>query len=95
MKIKDVKILDCMENECIYNKNNQCHTRAITIGSECACCDTFMKGSKKCGFEKTTGIIGACRVADCMYNESMECNADGVHIEVHSNHPDCVTFKQK
>jgi hypothetical protein len=95
MKTMDVQILGCNEKDCIYNKNSQCHTKAITIGSDCACCDTFMKGKNEAGFENVTGIVGACRVSDCMHNESMECQADGIQVAMHSKHPDCVTYKQK
>lgn len=93
MKISPV--VDCSAVGCIYNVNKQCHTPAITVGSPEATCDTFMNGQQKAGEMDVTGGVGACRKSDCMYNESLECHANGIHVMVHQEHADCITFSAK
>ncbi|MEN8257586.1 MAG: DUF1540 domain-containing protein [Thermodesulfobacteriota bacterium] len=39
-----------------------------------------------------TGSVGACRLENCSFNESLECTADGIHVGVHSGDPECETF---
>lgn len=93
MATKMPKILSCSVKECSYNKNNECHTPAITIGGPGphAACDTFVKMSKKGGINDIGGV-GACKVDDCKFNQSLECGATGINVGYHSDHADCTTF---
>jgi 4-diphosphocytidyl-2C-methyl-D-erythritol kinase len=89
------KILDCSVLECVYNKNQQCHTMAITVGSDCPMCESYMSAASKGGAETITGGVGACHQGDCTFNKSFECNANGIHVGKHSDHADCETYKPK
>jgi Domain of Unknown Function (DUF1540) len=92
MPFQMIKILDCDATECAYNSNRQCHTGAITVGSDHPQCDTFIKLSHKGGAGDVLGAVGACRVEACKYNQALECAAPGIHIHQHANHADCATF---
>jgi len=87
-------ILECDAIECAYNKNRQCHTHAITVGDEEPCCDTFYSAQNKGGIQEVTGHVGACKVDDCVYNKSLECTAQGIHVVMNVDHPDCGTYKK-
>ena len=94
--MKMAPITDCEVQECSYNMNKRCHTLAITIGdSGCPCCDTFIKAPKKGGDADTIGGVGACRSESCMHNESLECTASGIMVDMHSGHADCRTFAMR
>lgn len=92
------KISACDQTDCAYNKHNACHTLAITVGGvedECAMCDTYMNSPKRGGVEDATGGVGACKVDDCKFNESFECNAGSIKVAPHQGHPDCTTYQSK
>lgn len=89
------RVVDCDMTDCAYNEKKLCHAMAINVGfgSPCATCHTFMKQTKKAGYTDTTGGVGACKVGDCKFNESLECTSPGgIHIGKHSAHADCKTF---
>lgn len=92
------KISGCDVTECSYNINSQCHTLAITVGDaggECAMCDTYVDMPLKGGGMDITGGVGACKVDDCQYNESLECAANSIKVGKHQGHPDCMTFEPR
>lgn len=98
MEKQMVKINSCNVTQCSYNKHNSCHTMAITVGGPsdpCPCCDTYLESSQKGGIMDVQGGIGACKVENCSYNQSLECTASGVDVGMHQSHPDCVTFKPR
>ncbi len=86
------KILSCTVSECAYNISNECHTMAITVGSDHPACDTFYKSSSKGGAPDFTGGVGACRVENCTHNKTLECSASGINVGPHAGHADCRTF---
>ena len=86
------KILDCTMSDCSYNKNKECHTMAITIGGAHAMCGTLLKAAQKGGVDDMTAGVGACQIANCKYNRNLECTASGIHVGMHSEHADCITF---
>lgn len=94
-KILMSKVLDCIVTECAYNVGKQCHTPAITVGSDCPMCDTYTDGKEKGGEEDVIGGVGACRMGDCKFNESLECSAPGIHVTKHSEHAECGTYEEK
>jgi hypothetical protein len=69
---------------------------AITVGDEkAAMCDTFWprKETKvKAGDPTQTGHVGACRMSDCMYNDRLQCAAEGITVGHKSESPQCLTF---
>ena len=86
------KISKCSVNMCAYNKDQQCHALAITVGDQDdPQCDTFLPSGSKGGDMGTTGKVGACKVSVCRFNESLECigRADrGRHEAEHGLLPD-------
>jgi hypothetical protein len=90
------KVLDCLMLDCAYNMTRQCHAMAITVGGGmCPLCDTVIKAEKKGGVADMTGSVGACKVEDCKFNESLECSAGGIHVALHEQHAECGTFKKR
>ncbi len=88
------KISKCSVEQCCYNKGQQCHALAITVGdSDDPRCDTFMPASSKGGDATTTGKVGACKVGVCRFNESLECSAGQIEVGVKSNMAYCLTFE--
>lgn len=91
------KVLNCTVEGCVYNKDEQCHALAITVGdSTCPMCDTaLLTSGKKGGVMEATGGVGACRVDTCKFNNSWECAAQAINVRFHSNHADCATFRAR
>ncbi|MEW5895647.1 MAG: DUF1540 domain-containing protein [Candidatus Omnitrophota bacterium] len=90
------RIISCDAIQCAYNTNRQCHTVGITVGDgKCPLCDTALKADQKGGISDMTGGVGACKVAICEYNESLECTAPGINVCMHEDHPECCTFEQR
>lgn len=90
------KIIDCEALQCAYNKDGKCHALAITVGDDEPCCDTFFnQREQKGGFTDSIGCVGACKVAECEYNNSLECTAPGIHVVMNVDHPDCGTFEPR
>jgi hypothetical protein len=92
---KASRIIECREEDCIYNRSEKCHTPGITVGDRHPECDTFMNSSAEGGYDDVEGMVGACKVSGCRHNSSMECTADGIKIGNHHGHPDCLTFEEK
>ena len=90
-------ITECDVTNCAYNKHNSCHTLAITIGGPEVCpqCDTFVDSAQPGGVPDMRAGVGACKVAACMHNVSLECNASSIKVGRHMGHPDCKTFLAK
>lgn len=86
------KISKCDVTECSYNKKNECHAMAITIGGLHAICDTFLKTNIKGGVADMIGGVGACKIDMCKFNKSLECSASVINVGHHSDHADCKTF---
>jgi hypothetical protein len=93
--MKTVNVLDCSVLKCAYNISNKCHTPAITVGSMCPRCESYMKGSAKGGDPGVNGMVGSCHESSCKFNESLECGAPGIHIGEHMWHADCKTFAKR
>ena len=54
-------------------------------------CDT-MTISKNHSRRLETAGVGACRSANCIYNEDLECQAEGVDVGVWAGQALCITF---
>ncbi len=88
------KIIKCNAEECSYNKQQQCHALAITVGDDSQPrCDTFLSSSQKGGDMATSGQVGACKVAVCKYNQSLECNAGQIEVGNKAGTAFCLTFE--
>jgi len=89
MKMPEVKMCDA--TECYYNKESQCHANAITVGSPCPRCDTYVKAAEH-GIPADTGLVGACHESDCKFNQQLSCQAPGIQVGHHLDHADCKTY---
>lgn len=90
------KVFECMMTDCAYNTDKKCHAMAITVGGgRCPLCDTVMKASKKGGVMDMNGSVGACKVENCQFNDSLECDAGGIRVTMHQQHAECATFKSR
>lgn len=87
-------IKSCSVTNCAYNKHQSCHTLAITVGgpSEGAFCDTFFGTTQKGGIIDTRGGVGACKMAECKHNDSLECQAGSITVGWQKDHADCQTY---
>jgi len=92
MQMPNVK--KCDVSECAYNKNDQCHALAITVGDEThPQCDTFCFSQSKGGDPAGMAGVGACKVSSCAFNQSLECQAKGIDVGYNEDKIDCLTFK--
>lgn len=88
------EIRSCSVRECFYNEDNMCHANAVTIGSPCPQCDTFIQSNEHAE-PASVGRVGACHEADCVYNEMLSCTALGVTVGHHDGHADCFTYASR
>lgn len=83
---------ECDMTRCAYNHQQNCHARAITVGSGIhAMCDTFFGSTRHCLNTAISAGVGACKVSACDYNDDYECQADSIHIGVISGKAQCLT----
>jgi hypothetical protein len=90
-------VAQCRVADCAYNKEQECHAYAITVGGDAdhPQCDTFVHASVKGGDPGITAGVGACKVAGCAFNESLECSADNIDVLYEGSEPDCGTFQPR
>ena len=93
--MKTAKVKNCEVSECAYNLDSKCHALAITVGGDALHpkCDTFCKSSVKGGNLKKSASVGACKVTECIFNGSLECQASQITVGYRQNEIDCLTFK--
>ena len=86
-------VTKCMASECSYNVNSNCHARAITIGDSVRPgCDTFLKGPRHIAHAQRIAGIGACKIANCKFNDDLECVADNIQVGMIQSAANCTTF---
>ena len=86
----------CEANDCAYNRDSQCHAKAITIGDGVnPKCDTFCMAARKGGDAATMAGVGACKVSICAYNSNLECLAPKITVGYSEQEPDCLTFEPR
>ncbi len=86
-------VSECSVAGCSYNHDG-CHAFAVTItdkgaGAECG---TFIPLGAKGGLDKVVARVGACQQADCVHNESLECQAPAVRVGPGADQADCLTY---
>ena len=88
------KVMSCSATECSYNKANECHAVAITVGGhKNPLCDTFYNSGRKGGVAGINGGVGACRKEDCRFNTDLECMASrGISVAMSEGQANCSTF---
>jgi hypothetical protein len=92
------QIQSCDMTDCDYNKRKQCHAMAVTIGDgDNPRCDTFWVATgrkEKSGDPTQIGHVGACRVSQCLYNDRLQCMAEGIMVGLKEKNsaPMCLTY---
>jgi hypothetical protein len=73
-----------------------CHAPAITVGGsgDHPACDTYCDAGIK-GGAASMAEVGACKVSECRYNQSLECRAPGIVVGPAQDEADCLTFERK
>ena len=86
----------CTAQACGFNKDMGCHARAITVGDENnPGCDTFLAVPDITAHAKSVGRVsgvGACKVADCKFNDDYECMADEIIVGFNNTKASCQTY---
>ena len=88
------EVSGCAATQCAYNVGGDCKAQAITVGDGVhPACDTFIQAESH--HTDWTGHAGvaACKVSACRHNRDYECRADGIRVDRHDGHADCVTFE--
>ena len=91
------KVTECTVEKCSYNAERQCHALAITVGDSGGepACDTYFPALQQGGVMEATAGVGACKTADCQYNQDFECAAENIAVGLQENQPDCLTYSSK
>ena len=88
------KVIKCEVSDCAYNRDNCCHTMAITIGDGMnPRCDTFCHSTSKGGDIESIASVGACKVSACKHNNALECQTSEICVGYGDQGPDCLTFE--
>jgi hypothetical protein len=87
----------CQVTQCCYNVERMCHALAITIGGDGVHpeCDTYCGYRTKGGDLATLAGVGACKVSECQFNQSLECTASGITVGPGQDEADCLTFRSR
>lgn len=93
--IEMAQVKQCQAKQCAYNMNSMCHARAITVGNmQQHLCDTMIMSKQHTQRAETAGV-GACRSANCIHNEDLECQAEGINVTLSGGQASCGTFAAK
>ena len=86
----------CEATNCAYNVVGTCNARAITVGNQVhAACDTFLFDAEHVGPRTESAGVGACKMSGCRHNRDFECEAPSIHVGMHADHADCLTFEAR
>lgn len=86
----------CSIRNCAYNKDNECHARAITIGdgTHPGCDTSFLEASTHTHAKSLAGV-GACKVSSCLFNNDLECSADSITVSMKKKTIQCMTYQTR
>ncbi|MDH4202037.1 MAG: DUF1540 domain-containing protein [Phycisphaerae bacterium] len=88
------RVRECGAIGCSYNTDNKCHAFAITIGDTVhPTCDTLCQSILKGGDSEVTAHVGACKVASCVHNSSLECECSEIEVGYQGSEVDCLSFE--
>ena len=89
------EVKTCTVQQCFYQRNEECHAHAITVGHTEPNCDTFAQTQSKID-KAGAGEVGACHVIQCSYNDKMFCHAcDDIVVNMVGDKAICSTFRQR
>ncbi|MEH0936328.1 DUF1540 domain-containing protein [Micromonospora psammae] len=90
------RVQECTVVSCAYNRTNDCHAFAITVGSsDHARCHTFVELPVRGGIEQLIAQVGACSRSDCRHNSELECHAPAITVAPDEDMADCVTYQSR
>ena len=91
------KVMECSAGNCAYSTDKRCHAMAITVGepSGDSSCDTFFTAKRYGGVMDMTAGVGACKLADCKFNQDYECSASSISVGMQKGQPDCMTYEAR
>jgi hypothetical protein len=97
MAMRMPEVAECSVTSCAYNSEQNCHAMAITVGDDTddPTCDTFFEADMSGGVKDVIAGVGACKAADCQYNDSLECTAPNIHVGFKEDQVDCLTFDMR
>jgi len=89
-------VAKCSVRQCVYNQNQNCHAKAITVGDSIVPgCDTFFEARQHAREVKTIAGVGACKVKNCAHNEDFECRADSIMVGLAMDGVSCLTYSAR
>ena len=89
-------VRECEATGCSYHADNVCHAFAITIGDQAKpMCDTICQSSIKGGDSEIMAGVGACKVASCVHNSSLECGCSEITVGYQGTEVDCLCFESQ
>lgn len=98
MTTKTIEMPDvatCDARDCAYNKEGNCHARAITVGHGVhPGCDTFLASQEHSRRTERAGV-GACKVKSCKHNDDFECHATTIQVGRRQDGIECLTFTSR
>ena len=93
MTIDMPTVSNCDITDCAYNREHNCHARAITIGDGMhPGCDTYFENKSHTLRSKQLAGVGACKVSACKYNSDFECSAEDIFVGKDKSRVVCMTF---
>lgn len=90
-------VAQCVVSDCVYNINQGCHARAITVGDSTVFpgCDTYLGSSVHTSRKQLQAGVGACKVTGCNYNDDFECMAPSINVGYRESKVHCLTFTKR
>ena len=75
------QVSKCDVDQCVYNSENKCNAKAVTIGDiRRPGCDTFFSSEGHCQGSASIAGVGACKVSNCQFNDDFECSAPAISV---------------
>ena len=95
--------LKCKRKKCVYNKNSNCTAKDVKVADDTACKTYAPSNEAEVGEIEKIGqppirkdICVSCK-AECLFNESGNCIANGITVQTCDDisQPNCCTFEPK
>jgi len=88
------KVWHCSARLCRFNgPDRKCHAPAISVGGELPRCNTYIEGATSLHSDDIAEV-GSCWKVSCIFNESLDCTAKGMHVKATAQGPVCRTFQK-
>jgi hypothetical protein len=85
----------CDATECAFNKSEECHAGAITVGDGVTPnCDTFYMHRQHPRHGPADSGVGPCKVSACRHNRGLSCQAANVRVGWGADAVRCLTYSK-